>query len=118
MTRQEMFNKAYLGVLAQGGLGKSATGGCMYTTPDGKHCGVGQLLTPEQLAMIRRDDILNSDTPKELVKANILPADFDVAFANVLQETHDNANDLQEFAEDMTTLADAYGLTVPESAFA
>lgn len=53
--RQDHFNKAYLGVIAQGGpayrkgSGEGDFGGCMYLAPNGNKCAVGHILTKKEL---------------------------------------------------------------------
>ena len=113
MTRQEMFNRAYLGIIRQGGLGKTLDGRCMYTTPNGWHCGVGHCMTEAQLAEALASPNLNIDVPSTLVRAGILPPEFNVSFANKLQEVHDNSEALVDFIEMMKGLAAEFSLTVP-----
>lgn len=45
MTPQEIFDKAYLGLKAQGKVSRSRDG-CMYSAPSGERCGVGHLVDP------------------------------------------------------------------------
>ncbi len=45
-TDKELFDRAIKALIAQGGPGIGlASGQCMYRTQDGRHCGVGVLLT-------------------------------------------------------------------------
>lgn len=52
MTPQEIFNKAYLGVIAQGGPAMSGIH-CVYLTDDGKRCAIGHAIK----------DIVNDNNP-------------------------------------------------------
>jgi hypothetical protein len=113
MNQQEMFTRAYLGVLGQGGLARTPDGKCMYTTPDGRHCGVGHLLTAEQQQAVLRRDWLNVDSVSGLIRAGILSEGFNRRFALELQEAHDDAADLDEFRENMFRLAGDCDLTIP-----
>ncbi len=52
--RQDHFNKAYLGVIAQGGPSydrnvQDGVGSCLYLAPNGNKCAVGHILTKKEL---------------------------------------------------------------------
>ena len=51
MNRQEIFNKAYLGLRAQGRKGVTNAGNCAYNGADGTHCGIGHLISGETAAI-------------------------------------------------------------------
>lgn len=50
MNLQEAFDKAYLGVIEQGGPAHLDDGRCRYRGPNGRKCGVGHLIDDEKLA--------------------------------------------------------------------
>jgi hypothetical protein len=114
MTRQEMFDKAYLGMLKQGGLAQAKDGGCYYTNPTtGRHCAVGLLLDEQTLAQLELDR-RNSAGVASIT--DYLPDDFDVDFAAELQHAHDQArgpDDLPGFISAMEQIAKLYDLTIP-----
>lgn len=112
MTRQEMFNKAYLGVMRQGALCKDADGMCAYAS-NGRRCGVGHLLSEEQLRLIALRPKLNTTPVSWLASAEVLPPEFDLDFAEELQRMHDLALTLEEFIMNMRRLALIVGLYVP-----
>lgn len=130
MTRQEMFNKAYIGVILQGGPSvKVAKDGCRsyvyLERGTGRKCGVGQLLTDEELAdvgstigsvfSLSDDWGVLSDKPKPAW----LHSD-ELSFLSNLQDAHDNPYYLdgeafiRRFKDDMGKLAKQYELTVPQ----
>jgi len=115
MTRQEMFDKAYLGVIAQGRLGKTSGGTCSYTITgeDGKqlHCGIGLLLSPSTLELLRVMD--KNFSPVASILRNI-PEPLDAFLAIEIQRAHDNADTVAEFLDDMKVIASNLGLRLPE----
>ncbi len=114
MTRQEMFDKAYLGMLKQGGLAQGKEGLCYYTNPTtGRHCAVGLMLDEQTLAQLQLD---GRNLSKVTKITKYLPEGFDVEFAQTLQEAHDQArgpDDLPNFIYAMEQIATLYGLAIP-----
>lgn len=117
MTRQEAFNTAYLGVIAQGHPSRTAKG-CLYRGPNNTKCGIGQLLTDEEARGL--DD--TGDTGVEGVfKDGLLPSRFvrgDLEFYVALQEAHDEASIgddefVDDFKDRMHVVADHYKLEIP-----
>lgn len=129
MTRQEMFNKAYLGVIKQGGPAVQSnpnTEGlmCSYLAPDGRKCAVGHLMTEEELKVMGRFkggvQDLADDWADCLPYPEWLFGNENLDFLNHLQDTHDNLMDYDgaEFVDvykyNMAKFAAFYNLTVPE----
>lgn len=129
MTRQEMFNKAYLGVIKQGDPAVQShpnTDGlmCSYLAPDGRKCAVGHLMTEEELKVMGAFkggvQDLADDWADCLPRPEWLMGDKNLDFLSHLQDTHDNlmGYDGAEFVEnykyDMAKFASFYDLTVPE----
>lgn len=112
MTKQEIFDKAYLGVLRQGGLATAPSGGCFYSL-DGKFCAVGQLMTPEQRDQLVGLGLNFATFDRVNRKLNLLPSEL-VPFVLRLQGAHDNAVSLDAFAENMKIIALEHDLKVPE----
>ena len=109
-TRQADFNTAYTRILAQG---KPAMTGesCLYTTPDGLHCGIGMLMTNDELAIMggRCGDVASLDIPR---------FNDDIEFYTDLQNSHDDAGVYAEdfivgFKERMEAVAIDYDLEIP-----
>lgn len=111
LTRQEMFDRAYLGLAGQGFAQAKIDGGCVYLAPDGTRCAWGHVdtsLTSHYQCGVTwlREDCIGI--------AGNLTAD-DLKFAVALQNAHDDKRSadpatMQTF---LHTLATDYGLTVP-----
>ena len=112
MTKQEIFDKAYIGVLRQGALATAPTGGCFYSL-DGKFCAAGQLMTPEQRDQLVGLGLNSAPFDRANQELHLLPTEL-VPFVKQLQGAHDEAESLDYFAEEMKFLALEYGLKVPE----
>lgn len=132
ITLQEAFDKAYLGVMTQGGPDQDAGGACMYRTPEGLSCGVGHLLPDDETRMlwdrkciamsdlVDKPDHLRSQAPF-LEKAGLMH--LGVEFLYALQNAHDEAqyqervhkaSFLDDFHKRMVEVAQISGLTLPE----
>ena len=94
MTRQEYFDRAARGIIAQGhpAFGKLASGSasCLYLAPDGSRCAVGfhlEDLPKETLSYFNRaggvGDIPEEDLPEFIAE--------DLSFFEALQTAHDSA---------------------------
>jgi hypothetical protein len=131
MTLQEMFNKAYLGVIKQGGPAAQrnpGTGGlqCSYLTSNGLKCNVGHLMSEEQLAamggFMGGVESLHTDWryTTSLPVPEWLMEREDRDFLAGLQDVHDNLMHysgeefVNYFKHDMAKFAYRYNLTVPE----
>lgn len=122
MTMQEAFNKAYLGLKAQGfcrAINNEDT--CVYLAKDGKKCAIGQLLEGENgknvLGSVHSPYIIEVEggrvTSKEVRFKEIegLPMDFLAA----LQVAHDSGRGHPKYMEhNLRKVAEYYNLTVPE----
>lgn len=113
MEIQLAFNKAFAGVIAQGGLAKTAEGGCFYEMANGRRCGVGHLLTDEQLGVVRSVNMISAPV-RWLVKDGVLDSSFGHPFFGELQAAHDDSDDLSDFKHKMLQLAEKFGLALPE----
>ncbi len=131
MTRQEMFNKAYLGVIKQGGPAVKHNHNtdflmCNYLTSNGLKCNVGHLMTEEELkAMGGFNGGVDSlyaqwEYDTDLPLPEWLMGRGDRIFLADLQEVHDKLMTykgdefLDYFKSDMAKFAAQYNLTVPE----
>jgi hypothetical protein len=127
MTRQEMFNKAYIGVILQGGPAIQYTGGpCAYLAADtGRKCGVGHLLTDVELAEVGsfQGSVYDLQDEWDGISGEPLPVwlhNDDMDFLSDLQLAHDGPRDLDgadyitHFLREMDKVAKHYGLTVPQ----
>ena len=120
MNEQEMFNKAYTGVIAQGGVAQFSNGKCCYRLikEDGTvlACGVGQLIDDKTAAMF---DGAKDSGIKQIILAGKVPEKYayfedHAYFLHELQRVHDMAYDLAGFKNRMAKLAEKRNLTVSE----
>jgi hypothetical protein len=111
MTKQEIFDKAILGLMAQGKLGRRGKFWNSYT--DG--CAIGQLMTKEQrikfdeARCIFVEDII-SGFPNDELALELAP---EAEFCAALQFAHDGADSLRGFLKQAKHLATKYNLTFP-----
>ena len=119
MTPQEMFDKAYLGVIAQGCKSEKTNGECAYRGQNGSKCGIGHLI-PDDLARAWDDRTNSSIAHIRSTKAYPIP-DFIVnnrPLACALQDAHDrcdNTDFVKEFKYRMSKVAADFKLTQPLS---
>lgn len=117
-TRQELFDNAYKGVVAQGRPAyDDATDSCMYRGPDNTKCGIGHSIPNYKYRKAMENRGATADVI--LTAARIAPED--TTFARRLQACHDDAaiststlpQFLESFNRRMTVLAQSYHLEVP-----
>jgi hypothetical protein len=116
-NRQEAFDKAYRGIVKQGGPAYG-NGSCMYRAPDGNKCAIGQLM-PED-AEPRLWDLSGSidGHASRPIAALLGIGEADMGFADDLQAAHDRrarqgldaGEYLGFFRHYMRGLAEAYDL--------
>lgn len=124
--RQEHFNKAYLGVIAQGGPAfrrgnvEEDFGGCMYLTPDGNKCAVGHILSDKELEDY--GDFIGGvhDLWEQMRLDYEHPFNSDNQFYTSMQEVHDNLISfsgeefIHHFKKGMMAFALGYNLQLPK----
>jgi len=126
-SRQEMFNRAWRGLEAQGWQGSvvaKAYGGsrCVYNGPDGRRCAWGHV-DPEGT----RDPGIDVDGNAVMalhtngIGLAALLTEADALFALRLQRAHDGSSlgfgpGARDLRKAMTLFAESEGLTIPESA--
>jgi hypothetical protein len=111
MTRQEIFDKAILGIMAQGRLGRRYRFRNSYI--DG--CAIGQLMTDEQRIKYDKAECtlvksIIQDFPNDELMLELAP---EAKFCTDLQFVHDIADDLSDFLKNAKQLATKYNLTFP-----
>lgn len=125
MTKQEIFNKVWHALTAQGSAARSTTRrltpsspfACEYLTEDGRKCAVGHLLPdghPAQSSSMAVMELIREHP--DLIEL-LVPSDGTALFLDSLQRAHDhtpNANFVAGFQARMRDVARMYGLTVPE----
>lgn len=122
MTPQEMFDKAYLGVIQQGRKSEKKTryygATCAYRGLHGAKCGIGHLI-PDDLAKAW-DQLTNSSIVCiKATKAHPIP-DFitnNKMLATAIQEAHDHLGPhefIKEFKTRMALVAKDFKLTIPQ----
>ena len=136
MNKQEIFNKAYIGIIKQGKPSMTHSGTCKYEAKDGSRCAVGMLIdeaelrkTMDSFEPARIADIINKVTdedgdsvselklPAWVINENELLTDIqgahDFAGHDILEDK-ERSEFLPEFIKRMKKVALKYGLTVPE----
>jgi hypothetical protein len=119
MTQQEAFNKAYLGIIKQGGPAIIGTKSCRYRTIDGKKCGVGQLFPDSEYKE-------GFEGKRANLIAGFVPslARLNPHFLTNLQGAHDGAAGgpreffITDFKQRMAYIAKQYKLEIPDEASA
>lgn len=122
MNRQEAFEKAYKGIVAQGCAARSPHGACLYRGPGNTKCAIGHLLTDEQIVKHNIPEGLGASfLPRSLLE-ELLPGDIGAPmFFGDLQSVHDGAAHAEgKFIDAFNSRAGAfasnYDLVVPEVA--
>lgn len=117
MTPQEMFDKAYIGVVKQGCKSTNSGGGCAYRGVADTKCGIGFLI-PDDIARAwdrRADNSIESIKHTERYPIPKFIAD-NILLASEIQAAHDGASKshfICDFKERMQWVANAYNLTIP-----
>lgn len=140
-TNQELFDKAYIGVVKQG-VSSMAGASCAYRGDNGTTCGVGHLFSPEFRATVPEgviDNLLNSEPSVREFFGYVaaFPSEeegLQRALLRSLQRAHDVAADpdqddyfdrdvfhtsgaegfIDSFIDHMVDIAAYYNLTVPK----
>jgi hypothetical protein len=111
MTKQEIFDKAILGLMAQGRLGYGENCRCSYTAG----CAIGQLMTDEQRTKYDEAKCALVENivryfPDDELALELAP---ETEFCVELQFVHDGADDLCDFLKKAKQLAMEHNLTFP-----
>jgi hypothetical protein len=114
-TAQELFDKAYLGLITQGKQAWDA--GCKYRTKDGLKCSIGFMIddaTAQHWDQIGTLDEIKFHVDPEDLPDWVLP---NFPLLEDLQSVHDSLMDeddfLPDFKRDMAKVAEKHGLKVP-----
>lgn len=122
MNVQEMFDKAYKGVITQGDLSRTSQGTCKYRmkTVDGKviACGVGHLIDDETATAFDKIDSDDGTGITTIIGKHQLPEKYayfanHVPFLHELQHAHDDSHSIVTFKTCMEELAGRFDLKVP-----
>ena len=118
MTPQEMFDKAYLGVIQQGQKSLNSLGGCAYRGQNRTKCGIGYLIS-DNLAHAWDDLSQSSIWHLNRVKHPLMPEFLKEhhLLAKAIQQAHDAAdpgNFVEDFKRNMACVAPAFRLTIPQ----
>lgn len=113
LTRQQVFDKAYIGLAAQGFQQSMDTErNCRYRSYGGLKCAIGHCI-PDELY----DSEMEGKSIEEGFIAVFLPgflADHDNTFLKDLQICHDEADEPRDMEGQLRNFAEQWGLTVPE----
>lgn len=119
MTPQEMFNKAYIGVVTQGGpsIDKDENK-CMYRGKGGAKCGIGHLIDDETANTW--DSQLLSSIGSIVLEDNVFVPKFikeNIDLAVKIQQAHDTATVYSNFTKgykrEMSEVSKKFNLTTP-----
>lgn len=121
MIPQEIFNKAYLGLKAQGRMSYKKAGGmdCAYCGENGAHCGIGFLVTPEVGELWDASTTRDYGTAIITVVSRKLPGVEDWMVENLtlldaIQRAHDRITHWNvEFEREFACVAREHNLEVP-----
>ncbi len=118
MTKQELFNLAYLGLAAQG-FRKSVNpvaNRCQYRAPNGDRCAIGHCIPDEKYLpeMEVSDKYLGWGAFRVLVHAYGPNVGSLAGLARDLQSAHDFSASPENMTYNLCAVAASYGLTVPE----
>jgi len=124
LTRQEIFDKAYLGIAAQGFvMSQQNLGRCAYRGAHGLKCAIGQLIPDDrydpkmEIGISVLGEAGNTQIDKIWNQFPIfqeLIGEGDLRFAKWLQAAHDNGYTPENMKEELTQFADRNNLTIPE----
>jgi hypothetical protein len=113
LTPQEIFNTAYLNVIAQGRQSVTEKGDCRYRGPDGLKCAIGFMIddaTAEKWEGIGIFAVNKFGTPPDWVVDNM-------NLLIMIQDAHDQETDPEDFVEDfkfrMESVARNFKLEIP-----
>lgn len=111
IDRQDVFNKAYRGLRAQGFVRSMYAGrwgeNCAYNGEGGRHCALGWVWPIPQ----EYNGCALYDLPNECMVGE--PSDEDKAFLGRLQRIHDSNCEPRYMAEDLANFAAVHGLDIP-----
>jgi hypothetical protein len=123
-TKQELFDKAYRGVMANkegkcgerdGSAAYSYT--CVYLKPNGDRCGAGHLIDDVASVAKVQGNVFHDAVFKALVDSGV-PSDLVGTFVRDIQTAHDHSPDgpnfRDRFRESMWNVAKNHGLLLPE----
>jgi hypothetical protein len=124
MTKQEIFNKVYAHLIAQGNRarapGRSGLMKCAYRASDGGMCAIGCLI-PDELYKRELEEYSVDEPPvlDVLRQAGVLLADENIPFFGALQAAHDGNTSPSDLWTDamkmfLKEIAFDYDLTAPE----
>ena len=120
LTKQEMFDRAYIGLASQGfEQCTTSLGTCIYTSNDGsKHCAWGWV-DPAAWALTAVSVPSFGASLDSLISARIgIAADLYenglYTLASALQGAHDSANSADDMKVKFRQLAQDFNLTIPE----
>ena len=98
MNRQQFFDTAIAGIIAQGGPSIDDKGNCLYRAPDGCKCALGHLIADEDYDPDFEDKVPSTAASSHPLNLALGLTTFeDRNFAAALQGVHDCASKLPDF---------------------
>lgn len=127
LTRQELFDKVWRGLKAQGfeqstNAALCGYGGCAYRGSDGRRCSAGHAIDDEHYSPAFEGEGISRDENGSncvgavgaLVASGVNPIDF--VLISDLQYAHDETLSPAEMESAVREVASFYGLTIPDEA--
>lgn len=114
MTNQEIFDRAYLGVIAQEEPCLNPTLDCVYWF-DGKMCAIGHAVGEEKAKEFANGYHLGYPKQSD-IGAALKQKKPNFVFLSQIQHAHDRSDKsdfLNDYKEQMSKIAEQYGLTIP-----
>ncbi len=120
-TEQDLFDKAYNGIIKQGDLAfDHMNGNCFYYTSGGSKCNIGQVL--DDLGAKKLEGWLISAEKLSKKEGYTWLADYDGRFLNDLQQAHDHSAEgntidarMNNYKKKMRAVAEYYNLRPPNA---
>lgn len=90
MTKQEIFDIVWKGILSQGGPSLNHLYGCAYRGENNRKCAAGLLISDEDYTKDYEGEVVSTTVPNKLTEY-FESKNLNIAFIAKLQSVHDNA---------------------------
>lgn len=113
--QQELFDQVVAGLALQGFQTATDVNGCLYRAPNGRKCGIGQLIKDEDYdPVMERNGVYQSVVYRILEKSTgIEPTRENLNWFGDLQGCHDNACFERSMEQNLVLFAKSKDLVVP-----
>ena len=121
-SRQELFNRAWHGVVNQGCASMNEGSGCLYNGPNNTHCAFAHMVPPELRPKLKENKYYAFQLGIPEIAAYFgATSDTDKRLMSMMQAAHDNAHNqnglgvIEYFKRRMREIAHLFNLTTPEA---